>query len=179
MIARAIRYYFRERRNWDKTADTVDVVPMQGICWEAYLGKWYEWARFETPFEYGLDYVHAHYEALEDGDIRITNYGTDEQGKVHRARALASRDDEGTLQVSFLPWMRFLSTAYLVLYVDDEYSHALVSNISGSCLWLLGRTPTYTEEQLTTLCTQAAARGFNVQRLRFTAQETEPIRDNA
>lgn len=179
MITRAIRYYFRERSNWDKTADSVDVIPMQGVCWEAYLGKWYEWARYETPFEYGMDNVHTVYEAMDNGDIAITNCGTDEQGKTHKARAIASRDGEGILQVSFIAWMRFLSTPYIVLYVDEEYSHALVSNASGSCLWLLGRAPSYTEAQLTTLCTQAAARGFNVQRLRFTHQVEEPTLDNA
>ena len=124
----------------------------------------------ETPFEYDLDYVYAEYDLLNDGSVSITNYGTDKKGHQTRAHAVGRVAGEGMLSVSFIPVLRFPSSSYRVLYVDDEYNYALVSDKKGSCLWFLGRSPQSTKDAISILKYEADARGFNTENLRYTAQ---------
>ena len=131
MLLRALKYYFSERSRNTDNSDERDTTPDKNVCWEPYTGKWYEWARYETPFEYGLDDVYAVYESINEHELKITNYGTDKHGVQQKAHARAMRDGAGRLRVSFVPLLRFLSTPYHVLYVDDSYSHALVSDENG------------------------------------------------
>lgn len=170
MIIRAIQYYFRAGQAAEHNTTTADTSPAQDVCWEAYMGRWYEWARYETPFEYGLDEVYTEYEATEDGKLNICNYGTDANGNTHRARAKAKVAGAGKLNVSFIPLLRFLSSPYHVLYVNESYSAALVSNESGSCLWLLGRTPCFSDDEFEELEDEAHRRGFRTDTLRLTRQ---------
>lgn len=168
MIIRAIQYYFSAERDTERSCYDADTTPANGVCWEAYMGKWYEWARYETPFEYGLDEVYTEYEATDNGKVHICNYGTDTTGNTLKAKAQAKIIGEGQLSVSFIPLLRFLSTAYHVLYVNNSYTAALVSNASGSCLWLLGRTPHYRDETFEELLNEARQRGFRTDILRLT-----------
>ncbi len=168
MILRALKYYFSDRKKNAAKGQGTDTTPCNYVCWEPYSGGWYEWARYDTPFEYGLDDVYTEYEALSNSELSITNYGTDADGNRQKARAKATIDGAGRLLVSFVPLLRFISTPYHVLYVDAHYSHALVSNESGSCLWLLGRTPHYATADYQSLCREAAARGFDTALLRLT-----------
>lgn len=168
MLLRALKYYFSERSRNTDNSDERDTTPDKNVCWEPYTGKWYEWARYETPFEYGLDDVYAVYESINEHELKITNYGTDKNGVQQKAHARAMRDGAGRLRVSFVPLLRFLSTPYHVLYVDDSYSHALVSDENGACLWLLGREPHYTRDALKELYREAESRGFDTSLLRLT-----------
>jgi apolipoprotein D and lipocalin family protein len=168
MILRALKYYFSDRKKNAAKGEGTDTTPSNSVCWGPYLGRWYEWARYDTPFEYGLDNVYTEYEAINDEEVRITNYGTDEKGTQETARAKATKDGDGRLLVSFIPLLRFIATPYHVLYVDEDYRNALVSNESGSCLWFLGRTPQYSTEDYKRLCMEAEARGFDTSLLRVT-----------
>ena len=175
MILRALRYYFSDRNGGQDAAGEVDTTPISEVRWESYTGRWYEWARFETPFEFELDEVYTDYTMGADGTLSITNCGTDAKGHQKKATAKAGIAGEGKLSVSFIPFLRFLSTPYHVLYVDENYSRALVSNESGSCLWLLGRTPLYTASAYRQLLNEAALRGFNTQHLRLTEHRQQAL----
>lgn len=172
MILRALRYYFSDRSG-GRNKGTGNTTPMRDVCWEAYMGRWYEWARYETPFEYGMDDVYTDYEMREDGGVEIHNYGTEHGGKQQHAHAKAETAGEGRLKVSFIPLLRFLSSPYHVLYVDNNYTHALVSNESGSCLWFLGRAQHYSTADYKELCREASERGFDISALRLTNHERD------
>lgn len=172
MILRALRYYFTggNKAVGNRQADTT---PIEGVCWEPYMGRWYEWARYDTAFEYGLDDVYAEYELRDDGGVRISNYGTDAKGRQQRADGRATISGEGELTISFVPLLSFISSQYRVLYVDKAYTHALVSNAGGTCLWLLGREAHYQTQAYRRLCDEATSRGFDLSALRLTGQECE------
>lgn len=166
MILRALKYYFTRRKQVCHPAP--DTTPTAVIDWEKYVGRWYEWGRYETPFEYEMDNVYAEYEIMPNGKIKITNYGTDAKGTPHKAKAVASIRNAGCLDVSFIPLLRFMSTPYHVLYVDKDYRHALVSNQSGTCLWILGRAPHAIEAKYESMCNLAEEKGFDTDFLRIT-----------
>ena len=170
MILRALKYYFSICGCISTDSADVDTTPMRDVNWDAYMGRWYEWARFETPFEYGLDHVYAEYKQQKDGTVSVTNYGTDEKGRQYKAHAVGKIAGNGTLSISFIPILHFPSSLYRVLYVDDSYSYALVSDKKGTCLWFLGRNPYGTKEAFSVLKNEAEARGFRTEDLRFTHQ---------
>ncbi len=157
------------------TEELPETTPAPTIDWRHYMGCWYELARIETPFEYGLDEVWTEYTMLPDGQVDVINYGTDADGKVHKAKAKARPVAAGVLQISFVPLLRFISTPYHVLRVDANYQNALVSNETGSCLWLLSRHPNASFQLLLPLLQEALLRGFDITQLRPTQQNQVPL----
>ena len=176
MIWRALKYYFSQSVARRRQRSACNTEPVAYVDWQSYLGRWYEVARYETPFEFGLADVYAEYAAAEDGKISICNYGTDAVGKLFSARAEAVVAGAGQLRVSFVPFVNFISSLYCVLYVDELYESALVSNSSGSCLWLLARQPRVSQDVLDDLLYEAEQRGFDVSLLVFnSALKAEPV----
>ena len=57
------------------------VTPIQGFEVNRFLGKWYEVARLNHPFERGLSNVTATYSLKKDGTIRVLNRGYQERKK--------------------------------------------------------------------------------------------------
>ena len=51
------------------------VTPVEGFNAELYLGSWYEIARFNHPFERGLEQVTATYSKRDDGGLKVVNRG--------------------------------------------------------------------------------------------------------
>lgn len=170
MILRALRYYFCQRHIVRADGAAPETTPASGVDMQRYMGRWYELARFETPFEFGLDEVWTTYDWLKNGQIEVINYGMDATGKQYRARARAVLVSDGVLLLSFVPLLRFLSTPYHILKVDAEYANALVSNEDGSCLWLLSRHADATLAELLPLLQEALRRGFDIMQLRPTHQ---------
>lgn len=169
MLMKALlHYFFRPRK-----VSHADTHPLPELDLPRYLGRWYELARFETPFEEGLEEVFTEYSMRTDGNVQITNYGTDTNRRRHEAAAIGYPNAGGQLMVSFVPVLRFLSSPYNVLYVDSAYRHALVSDHSGNCLWFLGRTPFCTPDSFDAMKAEAQRRGFDLQELHYTRQKAE------
>lgn len=110
---------------------------------QKYLGKWYEIARFPNRFEVGCVGVTAEYSMRDDGKVKVLNtcrQGTLD-GKVEQAEGQASVVGPGKLSVTFVPWLPFAKGDYWVLYVDKEYSLAVVGEPKGRTGWVLARSP--------------------------------------
>jgi len=149
------------------------VPTVEGFELERYLGRWYEIARLDHPFERGLTRVSADYSLRQDGGIRVVNRGYDPQaeswqeaiGKAYFAR----EDGSGLLKVSFFgPFYG----AYNVIALDHEaYGWALVCGPTRDYLWILSRTPDLSptlREELTVL---ARRLGFPVEELIIVAHD--------
>ena len=112
--------------------------PAKAVDLDRYLGKWYEIARYEAPFQKGCDYVTAEYSLRDDNKIKVLNSCT-KDGKVTTAtgKAKVVEDSENAkLKVSFFgPFYG----DYWVLDRADDYSWAIVGEPSGRYLWMLSR----------------------------------------
>jgi len=143
------------------------VTPVDRFVIDRYLGKWYEIARLDHPFERGLTSITAEYSLRPDGGIAVVNrgYSTKEgQWRQVEGRAyFAGRPDQGFLKVSFFgPFYG----SYVVFELDrDHYSYALVCGPDKSYLWLLARSPQIKEDLKKRLLQKAADRGFDISRL--------------
>ncbi|XP_019625878.1 PREDICTED: apolipoprotein D-like [Branchiostoma belcheri] len=131
--------------SWGKCPD----VPVKSnFSVDAYLGRWFEIARFPTIFEKGLKCVQANYSLLDDSTIQVVNQGQkkccgDETKAVGVAWA-PDADEPAKLLVRF---SRFMPAGpYWVL--DTDYSRY---SVVWSCVdlfwgvarleltWILGR----------------------------------------
>ena len=144
-----------------------NIKPVDNFQVERYLGKWYEIARLDHSFEYGLTSVTAEYGLLQDGGVRVLNRGySTKENKWKEAEGKAyfvNRPDQGFLKVSFFgPFYG----SYVVFELDQKkYSYALVCGPDKSYLWLLARSPKITEDLKYRLITKAAALGFDTGKL--------------
>lgn len=149
-----------------------NTTPVRHLNVRAYLGRWYEQARYEHRFERGMDGVFTTYTLTDGGNISVLNVGYDAQGKEHRAKGEAQRTARGggALSVSFVPPYIWFGSPYHVLYVDEHYTEALVSGAGNDYLWLLTRRPHPGFSTLKRLLQEAKRRGFDLHRLRRTKQ---------
>lgn len=144
-----------------------NVTPVSNFKLEKYLGKWYEFARFDHSFERGLSRTTADYSLRDDGGVRVLNRGyIVEENKWKEAEGKAffvDSPDQGYLKVSFFgPFYG----SYIIVELDQEnYQYSLVCGPDKSYLWILSRTPDLKEETKQMLVSKAAALGFDTSKL--------------
>ena len=151
-----------------------DTTPQAVVNLTAYLGRWYEQARYDCFFEHGLNDVYADYARRADGRIDITNVGFDDRGREHRAKGRAViplPEEPGRLWVSFVPPYCWFRAPYHILYTDAECTEALVSGDGRRYLWLLARARRADDATMRRLLDEATRRGFDLARLRLTRQK--------
>jgi len=128
------------------------MVPLQTVPEvdiQKYLGRWYEIARFQHPFEQSIVGATAEYSLRKDGRIQVVNSGFKKSldGRYTRARAVAWVPDTsrpGALKVRFFG---LFAADYLIFGLDaQDYSWALVGSNTRDYLWVLARTPEISEE---------------------------------
>lgn len=141
-------------------------VPVQDFELAPYLGTWYEIARLDHRFERGLSDVSAVYSASGPGQISVLNRGYDAaagEWREARGRARFVGDPTvGHLKVSFFgPFYG----AYVILALDPDYQHALVSGPSRQYLWLLSRSQQMPAEVYEDYVARARSLGFPVEQL--------------
>ena len=146
--------------------------PVRPVDLNRYLGRWYEQGRYEQSFQRGCEGVTADYSLRSDGKIRVLN--TCRQGaangpaKTAEATASVVEGSGGSkLKVTFF-WP--FEGDYWVLDHAPDYSWSIVGEGSGAYLWLLTRSRTISEERYRQLATRAASFGYDISRLRRTAQ---------
>lgn len=148
------------------TVDAVDV--------NRYLGRWYEVARYQHPFERTLVGATAEYSLRPDGRIQVLNSGFKRtlDGRYSEVKAVAWVPDPavpGALKVKFF---NLFAADYLIFGLDQEnYSWALVGSNSRDFLWFLSRTPTVSSELLEKMKSIAVAQGYDLADLYLVPQK--------
>ena len=144
-----------------------NVKPIDNFNLKRYLGKWYEIARLDHPFERGLTRVTANYSLRDDGGLRVINRGfsaienkwKEAEGKGYFVKG----SDHGYLKVSFFgPFYG----SYIVFELDHEnYQYSVVCGPNKSYLWILARGPQISKGLKDVLIAKASALGFDTDKL--------------
>jgi lipocalin len=146
---------------------TVDNSTVKEVNLNRYLGYWYEIAKFNHPFERGLDYAMAHYAMRDDGKIDVLNTGI-KDGRAEDAKGIAKTTDiPGLLKVSFFG--PFFSD-YRIMMLDTEYQYALIGGSNDNYLWILSRTPQLEEAAKALILAEADRRGYDTSKLIWVKQ---------
>ena len=154
--------------------------PAKTVELQSYLGTWYEYGRYEAPFQKGCEGVTAEY-SLRDTDgetkIRVVNscYQDGLDGKFKRSTGRAKiveGSDGAKLKVSFFgPFYG----DYWVLDRgptggDDLYDWSIVGEPSGRYLWMLTREAQPTPELRANLKARVEELGYDWSLVRKTQQ---------
>jgi apolipoprotein D and lipocalin family protein len=138
-----------------------------------YLGKWYEIARLDHPFERGLENVSADYSLRSDGGVKVINRGynpEEKEWKQAEGKAyFVGESNVGQLKVSFFgPFYG----GYNIIALDKTgYSYSMVCGPDRSYLWILSRTPEMDALLLSELVSQAKGLGFETDTLIYVKHE--------
>lgn len=136
---------------------------------QRYQGTWYELARLPMFFQRHCAQSEARYRLQGEVRVEVINRCRTGAGEWLDAQGYAEPQQAGhtdKLWVRFDNWFSKLFPGvakgdYWVLYLDADYSMALVGNPNRKYLWLLARTPEVSEAQRLRLLQEAAARGYD------------------
>lgn len=145
------------------SAQKVDNSPISTpVDLDRYLGRWFEIARFNHPFEAGITNATAQYDLRADGKVAVTNSGW-RDGKVKTSVGKAkTTDNPAVLRVSFFG--PFYSD-YRILMLSEDYQYALVGSKGANYLWILSRTPSIPAVVRNDIVKEANRRGYDVSKL--------------
>ena len=135
-----------------------------------YAGKWYEIASFPMFFQRQcIGDTTAEYALTPDGDVSVTNRCRTERGfdEARGSATVVEGSHNARLKVSFFWPFR---SDYWVIGLDPDYRWAVVGNPNRKYLWVLSRTPRLPPALLDAALGAAAAQGFDLTKLRYTAQ---------
>ncbi|MBL8259675.1 MAG: lipocalin family protein [Candidatus Competibacteraceae bacterium] len=152
-----------------------DVTPVTGFDLDRYLGKWYEIARLDHPFERGLSNISATYSVRDDGGVRVLNRGYNDRAgawKEAEGRAYFTSDPNiGSLKVSFFG--PFYGGYHVIALDRSAYSYAMISGPNRDYLWILARSRQLPSAVLDDLLKQAKDLGFPADRLIWVRQDRD------
>ncbi|MGB4075388.1 lipocalin family protein [Pseudomonas sp.] len=155
---------------------TVDKVDLQ-----RYQGTWYEQARLPMFFQRNCAQSEALYELQDGGTLGVTNRCRTFAGDMQQVQGQAVPQVAGETNKL---WVRFDSWAsdllpgaskgeYWVLYLDEDYQHALVGHPNRDYLWLLSRNPQLSAANRDLLLEQARKRGYDTGELIWRRTDAE------
>ena len=151
----------------------IDTAPANVVLdLDRYMGRWYEIARFDHPFERNLEYCKTYYTRKSNGDIEVKNVGMNTaKGRIKESYGNAKiSKTQGQLRVSFF---LFFYSDYNILAIDDDYKWVLVGSKSPDYLWILARTPSLDQPTLKHILTLAQNRGYDTSKLIFVKQRPQ------
>lgn len=145
--------------------------PARQVSLQAYLGRWYEIARYEQSFQKGCEGVTADYSLKPSGKLAIVNTCRDPDGRIRQAKALAYVvPDTGNTKLKVSFFGPFYIGNYWILDHAEDYAWAIVGDPSGRYLWILARKPVLPSSEVDALIARVQALGYDTSTLLRTKQ---------
>ena len=146
--------------------NTDNIPPVSNFDLQRYQGVWYEIARLPHSFERDASDVRAEYILLPNQKVRVINRGK-RNGQTIAAVGTATFEGDkntGLLAVSF--FRPFYST-YKIIYLDKDYTLAIVTGDTMDYVWILAREPVITAKKLDECLNRLRNWGFTVKLLQY------------
>ncbi|MFM8315267.1 MAG: lipocalin family protein [Deltaproteobacteria bacterium] len=139
---------------------------------DRYLGKWYEIARYDAPFQQGCVASQATYSMLSDSTIQVINQCRDKsfEGKLRVAKGkawVADKISNAKLKVRFF-WP--FTGDYWIIDLGKDYEYSVVSEPKRQFLWVLSRTPHMDPKVYDSILERLAQLEFDLSKLKLTPQ---------
>lgn len=128
----------------------------------AYMGEWYEIAKYPNPFQKGCPLAKARY-SLQKDHVKVTNICMDEQeNELRRAEGEANIIEAGKLEVSFF---KPFYGDYWVIMLADDYRYSVVGDPKRKYLWILSRQQIMTPEDIDQIVNNLESFGYDKSKL--------------
>ena len=148
-------------------------VPAKSVDLERYLGRWYEFARYDSWFEHNDEGVTAEYSLRPDGLIRVVN-ASRSGGRTGRLRWADARarvvPDSGNAKLKVAFFGPFFAGNYWVLDHAEDYTWSIVGEGSRRFLWILTRAPVPAPDLQAMLIDRVRGLGYDTSILHLTQQ---------
>ena len=151
-----------------KTVENVDI--------NRYMGTWFEISKIPNRFQKNCaGNTTAKYTLLDNGDINITNSCLENDGKTNIATGIARLADPDTnakLKVSFFSifGIHFFWGNYWILYLNEDYTIALIGEPNRKYGWILSRKTILKPEELAPVFMKLKENGYNPKDFEQTVQ---------
>ena len=149
---------------------------VEAVVPQKYLGLWYEYATIPSGVQANCTATTAEYTLLEDNRIEVYNRCNlnDVDGQLSEITGTARAVDEryNHLKVNFFG--NFEADYYIVALDgaaeirDTEYQWAVVSSFQDRVLWVLTRSPDFSEEDYKLILEDLERRNFDLSSLKKT-----------
>ena len=155
------------------TRSSAPPMPAKSVDLDRYLGRWYEFARYDSWFEHNDEGVTAEYSLRPDGLIRVVNASRSGSptGRLRWAEARARvvpGSGNARLKVAFFGPL-FIGH-YWVLDHAEDYAWSIVGARSRRYLWILTRAPVPPTDVQTMLIERVRSLGYDTTLLHLTQQ---------
>lgn len=159
-------------------------VQRQGVDIDAkrYMGTWYEIGKYPFFWENRCSHAIADYSLQSDGSIHVVNTCYNSLGCKNKSRKYPGRKDlcvvsqmSGKATPTGYPGVYNLkfdrvpfTSKYIVLWVSEDYSYALVGSDRSEVFWILSRKPVMKSEVYTNqILPQIKRLGYNQEKIVF------------
>lgn len=137
---------------------------------ERYMGQWLEMARKPAFFQESCVTSYANYALEYDNGVpfvKVENICKKQNGEESKALGKAKIKGERKLAVRFNFFMNpFYRVNYEIIYIDKDYTRAIVGSPDKKYLWILSRE-NLPKEEIDTLLKIAKERGFDTSAIIF------------
>lgn len=141
-----------------------------------YVGDWYVIASIPTFIERGGQNAKESYRLDDDGTVPTTfSFNADAPDgplKTYHSRAFIL--DGGANAVWGEQYVWPMKADYRISYLSPDYSETVVTREKRDYVWIMARTPTIPEADLTRLTAFVASQGYDVGKLQRVPQRTAP-----
>lgn len=139
---------------------------IQNFDIERFLGTWYLAAYVPPPFQKKLNSASTEYSRSEDGTIKVTNRNYDgKKGRWKVEDTVARFHDSEKIGWFLVDSTNPLDETRKIIYLDDDYSKAIVVGRIMRTLWITYRDPHLEKKDLDALISQADELGFKIRQL--------------
>jgi apolipoprotein D and lipocalin family protein len=148
--------------------DTVDFVDL-----DRFMGDWYVVANIPTPFEKGVHNGVERYDRNPDGTIATTftyNDGSfDGKQKVMRPKGFVLDPETNARWGMQFIWP--IKADYRIVYLDDDYQTTVIGRAKRDYVWVMSRSPEFTNERLQEMRDFIAGIGYDASHLQRVPQQ--------
>ncbi|HNW98814.1 MAG TPA: lipocalin family protein [Bacteroidales bacterium] len=139
-----------------QTVNNVDI--------EKYAGKWYEIAAFPQVFQKGCSCSSAEYFTTSKNYVKVVNTCTvdGKQKKVEGKAFIVKGTGNSKLKVQFF-WP--FKGKYWIIYLENDYSIAVVGHPNRQYLWILARDKKISEEKYNSILEFLKNNDFDISKL--------------
>lgn len=143
-----------------------------------YDGEWHEVSRLPNVFEKGVIAAKATYGVGLAGPVSVLNEGLKENGESTSIKGHATVISDGKLKVRFNPFPANLFAGnYWVLWVNDNYTRAIVGSPNRKYLWLLAKDPKDKASDFTEPLQYIKTQGFDIENLYHNPKRLAPAKN--
>ena len=152
---------------------------VESVDLDNYAGLWYEFARYDTPFDEDAVGVTAEYTLNDDGTVQVLNEGfvgglDGIPTSIEGVARVVDPETNAKLSITFdRPDIAGIEFDYWIIELDEDYEWAVVTNATRFVLYILSRTPTLEDDVYEDLLYRVVKKGLEADRLELTPQPEE------